>query len=59
MLGLLRAEGFQQVVMPRNKRRSAADMGPDSSDHHCSKRQRNTSTRYYLYFVRSTSEKVL
>lgn len=51
MIGLLRAE----VVMPRNKRRSAADMGPDNSDHHCSKRQRNTSTRYYinLHFVKS------
>lgn len=44
MIGLLRAE----VVMPRNKRRSAADMGPDNSDHHCSKRQRNTSTRYCI-----------
>ncbi|XP_054271408.1 DCN1-like protein 4 isoform X1 [Macrosteles quadrilineatus] len=30
--------------MPRGKRRSTADMGPDEEDHHCSKRQRNTSS---------------
>lgn len=32
-------------VMPRSKRRSAADMGPDDDERHCSsKRQRNTSS---------------
>lgn len=29
--------------MPRSKRRSAADMGPEEDDRHCNKRLRNTS----------------
>lgn len=30
--------------MPRSKRRSAADMGPDDDDRHCNKRFRNTTS---------------
>lgn len=30
-------------AMPRSKRRSAADMGPDDDDRHCNKRFRNTT----------------